>query len=280
MLGICVMAKNRPNYLYVTLDSIFRMQGIEKYHVAVYFDGILSPEVRRENTRVVAEFPVKKVVFQTDRELLMFYSHMLPFEDMFSDGYDEVLLIAEDVIVRTDALLYLEGLARDAFSYDLYRANSRGSEEMLSYCSFRSFATMLSKASFEYMSRWFEAKLHRGHFWFGEQSNVRICEMGALEEICADGLWVVFAREHKTVERIPPKVSYVYHFGVRRCNIAPSEEVLELEQKMFAGERSGWLNNVLQLVPPYQEQDPGESLLIPSGFAYVGGVNKCKQKPS
>lgn len=268
MLGICVVAKERPDYLYVTLDSIFRMHGIEKCHVAVYLDGVLSPELRRKHTLTVSEFPVKKVVFQTDRPLLVFYSHMFAFRDMFSDGYDEVLLLEEDIIVRTDVLQYLESMPRDAFSYDLYRANVRAQGECLTSRSFRSFAVMLPKVNFEYMARWFDALLHRGQLWLGAQKDVRIYEIGMLEHICVDGLWCVFAREHNTVERMPPSFSYVYHFGVRRYTIKPSPEVLELEQQMFAGEKSSWLDNVLRLVPPYQTNDPVEAVLIPSGFVY------------
>lgn len=271
MLGICVMAKERPNYLYVALDSIFRMRGIENYHVVVYFDGILSAELRRKNTLVVAEFPVKKIMFQTDRALLMFHSHMFPFEDMFHNGYDEVLLIAEDVIIRADALEYLESMPRDAFSYDLYRSNGRRDGECFSSQSFRSFATMLTKTSFEYMSQWFGAMLHRGQFWSGGQRDKRLYEIGTLEHICADGLWGIFAREHNTVERMPPHFSYVYHFGARRFGTKLDDAVVELEQQMFAGERDSWLDNVLKLVPPQVQAgdpDPVEAVLIPSGFVY------------
>ncbi|MCK5582034.1 MAG: hypothetical protein KAJ18_12260, partial [Candidatus Omnitrophica bacterium] len=65
-LAVAVIAHKRPNYLYVTLDGLFALKGIEGCRATVYCDGGLDPDMRTKQLGVAFAFPIHDFVLHTE----------------------------------------------------------------------------------------------------------------------------------------------------------------------------------------------------------------------
>ena len=273
-LGIAVLAWRRPDYLYITLDGLFRAMYVNDCVVNVYFDGSdqeypFTNELRKEQSETVGNFPVHRVVYQKERKGIL-GQFLYCLEDTFACGCDHVLLLFDDILVRTDALKYLHDIRlaeKDSFFYCLQRFTNIG--ELPGYVvGYDSIGVMIGIDSFKLLASWIKAYSHLGLPYPG--SGKPIYDFDSIRYRAHDSIVSSLAIKHKLVRLVPDK-SYCAHFGVRACRerlhgLAP--EVGECEQRILSGGRETWLNNVATIFRDKAYSDVLKTRLFPSDFEY------------
>lgn len=261
------MATNRPKYLYVTLDALFRVKDIEKYSVSVYFEpsGI---EIRKEHCNLLAGFPLYSLTFH-QKQLGLLYQILYAFDDIFKRGYDEALFLASDHLILSSSLQYLESIPRDAFFYLLRKYDH---ESDVPYAVGAGMGGMLlTKECFYWLKTLIEAKTYRGLEWRGHGKAIYEWQTkDYIPEIFAvDGILDAISHFYKLIRCIPP-ISYLAHFGIRRMFMDKSYEKIinYMEAKFFYGEKHEWLYNVADVLRNGKYPKEIDSGLFPKYFDY------------
>lgn len=279
-LGIAILAWKRPDYLYITLDGLFRARGIEKCLVNVYFEGTAYgeldvPLLRERQAEVTGQFPVDKVVYNREQKGIL-SQFLTCLQDCFDDGCDHVLLMWEDVLIRTDAIEYLFKAQTDwkgACFYSLQRvclARKGVPLEPAGYSyGYDSIGIMIGADTFKLVSDWINAKAYLGLIY--PSLDKRIYECDWLQFRGHDTIVASLALEHKLV-RLVPEMSYCAHFGLCACredlnSLHP--EIAQVEKIMLAGSRETWVDNVATLFRERPYSVVVDERLYPEGFEYA-----------
>lgn len=263
--GIIVIAYNRPNYLYVTLDSIFRAPGIEKYPVYVYFDGPLSRKLRIEQERVLSQFPIAKSVFREENYNILL-NITCSIKETFDDGVDEVAYFEDDHLLIPRFTQYIETAPRGKAFFITFN----GKREKVS-CHYRQTGNMIEKSNFSILYDYVMQKKY-----IGKQCPGRSYIFD--EKTCShDAVYNTFMLETGFVSYFPAKINHVGHFGIYGTNalrgtkgdrLARTTIADVIEQKMFKGENSEWLENVVQVFRRYRNEPSLHGTFCPKKFDY------------
>lgn len=237
--AILVLAYNRPRYLHVTLDGVFHAEGVERYPVYVCCDGGGSSagEVRE----VAGRFPVSGWLLR-NRRLDCLKSYTYSIQAILDYGYDAVLYLTDDLLIRPDTLLYLDSIPKDAFFHTLVGSGGLTIIEGV----YSSFGNLVLSDSFPSLFKWVSSGQHLGKpkIRSGKEFEALITEQSG-----EDAVYKRFSWEFKKKLRYPP-IAYAFHFGLRGRNKQErgmSCAALELETSIFQGVPASWLERVIEL---------------------------------
>lgn len=254
-LGIAILAYNRPRYLYVALDSLSLVDGIEDCHVGVFVD--YDPDTRAATEEVISHFDVKTAVFH-ERHLRNLANQCFALSYMCDMGFPEVLYFDGDVIIRTDTLAYISAAPRDAFFLSLYRT-IRPCPRGPHYCP---LGNLVTSQDYRVLRDWIDRKQYCGLQRPGTDQ--------IFDETTSayDGVYYAFLVSTGYETRFAP-LNYAAHFGIVGWNHKnPDEATLEVERRMFSGPRETWMENVLREFHSEGQAERVRERFIPRDFEY------------
>jgi len=293
--AILVIGYKRPRYLYITLQGVFRVRGIEDYDVFVSIDG---NEETKEAKEVISQFDIKKSIFRSARlNNLLHVTHSL--KTIFDTGYNLILYIENDFLLRPDTIEYVRKAKKDCFFLSLqkiqpdrkirrqnrikagidldfrdgqiiraYREGKSKDEVQQEFGSsdikkrYSPLGNVILARDFEKLFN-FVVRLE----YLGERravkggdilNNVWIGHGNAFNRFLID-------KQHCSRYADQP---YVYHFGVRGWHQIESSYVTEVEQKIFSGPRERWVDNVIEIANRSSQRFLTGKALIPKEFKY------------
>lgn len=301
-LAIAILASRRPRYMYVTLDGIFRMRNIENADVYICVDGFGDrpvPKFFQDLTLDYARcFPVKEIIFH-HRLLGLLYSHMEAWRLIFSKGYEWVLYIDDDLLLRSDALIFLENSRNEynGFFYNLFNESldkiTKSEHEKISkldgwecgvhqVCGFGPWGLMINRDNFQELDRDVRNKVYLDLPWGDKKTLMR--DIPNIEIINDDGIFRALAH-FRGWKRVSPIQSRLAHFGVVNSNIVLLDEKSgrisryrdsgyyptvreDLETRMFAGPKEKWIDNIDFIFRSDQLKDMPYASMVPFYFEY------------
>lgn len=262
---ISILACKRPRHLYVTLDSIFKMNGIEEYPVnimIVYNDK----EILEQQLYYIAQFPISSIEILYEKPNCG-DNHLSQFEYLSGLSYDWFLLAEDDIIFRPDALDYLRSIEKHAFVYVLYNKKIEDGDirPLLIYGEGNCFANLYNKTSLEILTKWLSANMSNGLPTHLQNTSDFIYENRPCIEYGNDVKDHAFFHKMDIIESVPSK-SMVLHFGL---NTSIKDDIRnELETEMFAGGKEQWLGNILGVLDRNRENPEITRILRPYCFKY------------
>jgi len=258
---IAIVAYNRPRYLDVTLESLFMANNIQDWRVSIYFDGGIAPDVYQMQVEVISKYPALKVVFGT-AHLGCLMNHIAAIKGCFDSEAEEVLYGEDDFIFRKDALDYLVSVPRNATFHCLFGGGGKMAKE---YCP---IGNLICKDAFAPLYQWVAEKRYAG---LSRPTKSYVLDVNTESH---DAVFFAYLLDKGLYTQFPDK-SYTAHFGLTGLNYKKhaTEEERELEEYMFSGRRSTWLNRIIGLVERKEKLPTlmAERRLVPSSFRYDNG---------
>jgi hypothetical protein len=260
---ISVLALNRPKHLYITLDSIYRMEDIEKYTTSVMLI-YQDQEILEQQLYYISQFPINEIKICYENSML-YYNHLSQFAYLMALNYEWYLVVEDDIILRPDSLKYLESIKKHAFVYCLYNNDTEEGEirSILRPMQGNIFANLYNKASLNILGEWLMANMGNG-LSIGSEPGLIYNSPDHLD-YSSDTKIAAFTRKMDIIESIPSK-SMALHFGL---NAAVEGNIrTEMESHMFAGKKEQWLNNVLQVLSAVKYDLDIVRIFRPGHFEY------------
>jgi hypothetical protein len=260
---INVIGHNRSKHLYVTLDSIFKMRGIEKYPVSVML-VYSNKDIFEQQLYYISQFPISeiKILYEAPSGYLNRLSQNIYFNNL---NYDWYLLIEDDILLTSDSLEYLEQLEKFAFVDCLYSLDYI--EDRISYYRLGQgnvFANLYSKSSLDTLTKWLSSNMVTGLI-VPEVGEPMYLSPSIYLHSTYDTRIGCFISDLNIIESVPAK-SKCLHFGLNG-NIE-SETRSRLDAEMFSGEKEQWLGNVLGVLDRNRENPEITKILRPLNFQY------------
>lgn len=264
-----VFTANRPNYLYVCLDAIFRNTMVP--NVCVYIDKLANGDnFNKELFEVISNFDVRAVFVNKSNNNIgrqFWYS----FENGFSLGADFCVTIEDDWLVTTDAFQWLYECPKIAPIYSLYRWQSKigidpnNENTVLRHGEHLSWCVGFPKESFEFINNIRRAKAHYGIHDFPLTDVLR----NRYDDYDWDVTTIAIARHYKLTQLVPPR-SLLAHFGNKTSieNWGYGSNATQRDAEMFAGDRSQWVANIAKMFETLTEQEINDLCWAPVDFRY------------
>lgn len=240
--GILVFEWQRPNYLSVCLDSLQRCQGIEDWPVYLSIDGPQHFDNFHDSFNRVAHV----VPWETHAGNLWHVTRSLEFA--FNCGLERVLFLDGDCIVRPDALVSLATPAQTDLFVSL-TASGNGES------SLRWLTPMGNVIEAERARPLLEYVMNCD--WVGKQRPEHVETMDC-EYPGYDAVYCRYMLDAGLTTRYRSK-SYAGHIGVVGLDCHEHH----LEQRLFSGDRSQWLDNAAALF-----REESHPTLVPADFRY------------
>jgi hypothetical protein len=281
-LCINVLASCRPNYLYICLDGIFRntVFASDSPHrpvVYVYAGIITSGEsFAAEIQEVASYFPVKEVVVDQEHKGIG-RSFWDSFTRAFDNDYDFCLYMEDDWLITPTALQWLYDIPKIAAHYSLYRWQDRldSDPESAEYCHdgdgytvfrdgrYLSWSAAFSKDSFNFIHGLIKASA-----LFGLYDRVLSdWEMRRWMYADWDQVIIPILKHYKLLSMMPPR-SLLAHFGSKASHLFGFGLNTHRHEQMFAGDKSRWLDNVVELFDTTTVEEKAALSWRPHNFQY------------
>ena len=266
-MAISVVAYNTPRYLYVTLDALTKVVGIEEFSITVYFDGILPRDIRQAQEEVLSSF--NSVVGKFSDTCLGILGNVVrSIRTPIENGASSVLYIEDDHLVRPDVLPPLRDADSDCFLVGL--SGYTGEKQ----CRYFPKGNIIKPEDAQPLLEWIDKKEYIGvPFRQDRPDTPKIDEHYSGH----DYIFNAYMQTHNKYTSFLYGF-YLAHIGLfgtnfTKYNMPP--EILELEDRMFAGEKEQWLDNIVAIINMGDyptEPNAMNSRLWPRGFAYYGDV--------
>lgn len=232
-LAFVVMAYNRPKYLYITLDSLFRAKGIGNHPVYVAVDGGGGCEDKIRET--ISQFPVHGY-FIRDYKLFIAKHYAASVKSLMDFGYDEVGFIEEDTLIHPQALEHLNKLPKDTPFICL---NYRGGGFAHHWRG--TFMVAIDKNIFNTLYNWTLDNKYYGKPRPGFPDYTLGPTSGD------DSVFTYFLHEHSLKVRVSEKRCSA-HIGIRGVHNVKLDSICKLvEAKLFDGPQSLWVDNAIAI---------------------------------
>jgi hypothetical protein len=240
--SILIFEYRRPNYLRVCLDSIVNCEGVEDWSILLSIDG---PEY----------FPKFQPLFGRVSNVIPWDSHAgnlwhvtRSLEKAFSSGYERVLFMDGDCILRRDALKDIPSANGDY----LFTGFAKGDHGEGPMPWFSPQANLLEAKAGKLLLEWVRQKQWVGRRRPGHMSTLQIDYPGY------DAVFCRYMLDHGLQTRYRAK-SYAGHIGVVGLDChAP-----EIEAEIFTGHPSRWLRQAVKAFDPKRHH-----AFTPADFAY------------
>lgn len=240
--GIVVFEWKRPNYLSVCLDSLQKCEGIADWPIYLSIDGPEHFDSFHDSFNRVAHV----VPWQTHAGNLWHVTRSLEFA--FECGLERVLFLDGDCIVRPDALTSLATPSHSDLFVSL-TASEQGEE------SLRWLTPMGNVIEADRARPLLEYVMNCD--WVGKQRPEHV-EVMDCEYPGYDAVFCRYMLDAGMTTRYRDK-SYAGHIGVVGLDCHEHH----LEQRLFSGDRSQWLENAATL---FREEN--HPTLVPADFRY------------
>jgi hypothetical protein len=266
--GIGILAYNRPDHLYISLTSIFKMRDIEDYKVHVYFDGPLSLDIKKKQFEVLGCFPIDLISFSR-YHLDIREAQLFRLREMFYKyNFDLVIATEDDIILQSDTLQFVSNFVLgDAAFYSLYGDSNISTDSY--YCAFNPWGFVMQSNEFFLFDEWVKSQLYLNYVKVGDSFLWQIPNPNNPYEIIFSTYMSLLNKNCK----FSPK-GYTAVFGtIGTHHPREPENILLMEEfnkKIFSGDKVNWLDNLIALlkVPKGTYPDAIEYMVRPIPFIY------------
>ena len=227
--AIVIQEWNRPKYLYVSLEALHAVRGVDDWDLFVSLDGVPTSKFKW----VQEAFP-KVSFFYLGAQYGCWGNVMRSVNKTFSMGYDSVLHFPGDVIIRSDSIEYLNNLNQKAFFYCLMRHG--GIKGLVEWYAPR--GVLIEKDNWRILNQWIEEKKFIGLPYPNAKGSIITKDHHSSD----DDIFTAFTLHEHRPMLFPENMTYSFHFGIRGINkhFDPA-----LEEAMFKGDPKTWLSNVV-----------------------------------
>ena len=235
MKDVClaVLAYNRPEFLYVTLDSVFRNKRVDEVDVRVYIDG--GSDKLPDMKEVISDFNVEKTIIDiVNRKVL--WAHVTALENVFSDGYNKCIYIEDDHIMRSDTIGYCLDYTPTEFILSLSGKGGKGQH-------YRPMGNMITRDNFLELDRWVR------DFQF-----VGLPRPNSPDQIMHpcwnghDSVFYAFLIANNKLSEFANDY-YIAHCGVKGIHFVYDQDGSgEMYNRMFEGDRTSWLDRIVKII--------------------------------
>jgi len=251
-LNVVVTAYNRPKYLYITLDSIFRNKRIDEVDISVYIDG--GGDRQEEVIRETSNFNISKLYINY-KNIGILNSVMNSIRDSFYCGdYDEVFFLEDDHIIRKDTIDKILNTDFDGFFLSMSSCNGGKNVD------YRPKGNVIKRSNFDILDEWIVGKKYTGL----QRPNTD----QALTEhpYNYDGVFYAFIKYNGFLSEFIDDY-YVATFGIKGINSQNiTEEEKVIHERFFYGDKSRWLDNVVSVLSEQPDEHNGVNIdLWPGG---------------
>lgn len=263
MRSLLILSYNKPKHLHVTLDSIYKMEGIEKWVVAVSNDFQEDPDIDAEINETLAHFPIHRVYrCCRNKGILDHLTDSISYE--FSSGATEVIFLEDDFILRSDTLQYADSIGREEFMVCL----SGGVDRVVGH--YRPKGNLITRKNFIELLHWIKCRRY-----VGLEHKIRYIDREPegtgyifdMKHSNHDAVYAIFVDRKRKMVRFP-STFYVAHFGITGIH-RDTEEGRAIEAKVFSGDRTEWLPNMLSVLKNREQYSPVvQRRLWPEEFEY------------
>ncbi len=267
-MHVSVIAYNEPRHLYVTLDALSRVHGIDEFPITVYVDGGITEEIKAEQEEVLACFPRISSEF-SEVNLGILENVMRGLRNPITKGAASVLYIEYDHLVRPEILSIPRNDNTGCFFISLTQPILH-INKIYKLPIYVAKGNVITARNANKLMQWVKTKSYIGRVKGNNREN-------PIDENYTghDRILDIYLPDHGEFT-IFPVGRYVAHFGLFGTNfprVAAIPELLELEQRMFAGPKERWLDNVAQILETGDypcEPIEIDARLWPRGFRYYG----------
>lgn len=231
---IVIFAFNRPEYLYVTLDSVFRSPDINKVDVLVYIDG--GSDKLPEIMEVISNFDVRRI-YINKHNLMILWGHVSALRDVFYKlDYDRCIYLEDDNLMRSDCLSFCRNHDPQEFIMSL---SGKGNKSM----HYRPRGNMITKCNFYDLDNWISSLT-----WIGLARPNRPDQILGFNTTSHDAVFYAFIQDTGNYSEFAGEY-YTAHFGLVGVHSHDiNSEINDLHSKMFAGDREHWLENIADII--------------------------------
>lgn len=270
-INMCVnvLCANRPEYLYITLDAIYRNTFIPD--VNVYIDKLPDGmNYNKELLDVISDFNVQQIIINKQNNNIgrqFWYA----LDNSFNIGYNFCVNIEDDWLVTTDALRWLYEVPKTTFAYSLYRwtrylgIDPDGSNTVLRNGEYLSWCVAFPKDAF-----YFAYNIVKSGAWFGLFDKSLSKEvLDKIERIDWDILLMAIFRQYSLTQLVPP-TSLLAHFGGKTSLFYKGgyEYPIDVHSCIVEGHKSQWIANVNELFVTWTDDQKMTANLMPVDFRY------------
>jgi len=252
--GICVLGHARPKYLFVTLDSLFRVRGIDNYNVHAFIDGGGVPREQFEwvlNKFNLFSYFIRQENYGMNRHT---FDSIKTCFDIY--GYDEIIVVEHDDIFSVDFIEYSESLdMEDYFAICLGRACSPMRAEYFTTCGWR-----ISRDNFYKFIDWFHGK-----YWTDILDPRRVSG-NFTEEEAFDGILLAYILTNKKFCHFCTEKHHAGNFGVLGLHSSNNNDRKKYDSLFFTGPISQWIWNVAKLLKEGAYSDSVQLQFFPRGW--------------
>jgi len=259
-MEVLVTAYNRPRYLYVTLDSLYRAREIKKYRIHVYVDGGLNEDTRQQQVEVLEQFPLTSVVWRR-ANLGTLQNITSSLNELFLLGADEVLYLEDDYIVSPVVFKYLQTVSRECFFISL--STSRN-ENRKRYC-YLPYGNLVSRSNFVMLFRYVTEKLYKGIKHKRSDGTTEVLDDNCVRhDIVYDHFLL-----HNNLLTYYAERPYASHIGVTGIHFVERPKLrVKMENRFFSGPREGWLDNIVKILEEKSYISFFNQVFVPKNFQY------------
>jgi hypothetical protein len=233
--AVLVGAWNRPEYLYVCLSALAKCADLASWDLRIDVDG-------QGNHGFDYCKGVCPGLLWTMRQINLGPTwHVIEALRLaFKLGYERVLYIDDDIIIKPDTLTYLDSVLEDEYAeiYSLLKYNCY--EGRLGNHLASGYGNMYTRAFFSRIDPWLAR-----HGWVGEMKLMNPENRLTEDPEGYDHAFFAFCVKYHILNRYAPKY-YALHFGVSGVHF--TRDSSELEARMFSGDRETWLSNIRGMV--------------------------------
>ena len=234
-IDIAVIAYDEPNHLHICLDGLSRVKHINNHKVVVSIDNSGDDNLINSNIEVANYFSREYIVREKRYDNLLNFTQSIA--DRFADGADEVILIGDGLLCRTDMLEYIYSAIRDSFILNL--CDICPNPETV-FCP---IVNMISKENFYPLKEWVDQKKYVGIPRPSFESRI-LTE----DSTGHDAIYYAYMVQNDLKTRFADK-SYAFHYGLEgRNNPVLSEAELAVNRLIYTENKSDWLDNLIRVI--------------------------------
>ena len=261
-IGLCVVSYERPQYLYVSLDSIFKMHGVDNCPVVAF---LIENDTLADRVSIISNLAVSIELTSLTGGESFIYALKVMFEKY---NCDAVILLPDDALGRTDSIDYIRSLdnSPNVLTVCLASANIvMGKDYPWVECM---GGFVFFKDKFELVDNFmytpeFEDLLADNlgpqlgsNRWF--DIDTFLCRL-VVNQVKLNGS--IFLAKY-------PSIAYGVGFGITGMHRSNTPLYYEVEKKFFQGEKETWLYNVINCLSDKSIPEEISSLWYPRDFKY------------
>lgn len=264
-IGIVILACSRPKYLRATLGSVLEADNTKPIIIQIDRTNL---DMHKRNIDIISGLNIARINV-AQRSGLPRMLMMEGIEQLFRDyNCDYALAMCDDCIIRQDTFEWFENrVPKNAFSYSLLAWDpDLYTKEFAYYPTIIMRGMIIGKESFNFLYNLVKSNIFWGKEFHG--TGKRFYHFPPADVAYSIDGPIAVIGEHYGLITLASCKPHLAHFGIRiaRAGQTISEDLLEMEKRMFSGNPESWHRNIANIIKAGQFDEKWDIRLFPKGF--------------